>query len=97
MGLFNFFKRNIDDKRQFSSMKKYMKIAEKVRKLAANGYWDDVIKKCDYGINKFPEHAGGLLNFRGRAWFEKLKSSISSYKEKEELCLYYNKSLEDYN
>jgi len=78
------------------SFEKYIKICEDIRILAKKGNWDAVLEKCNYGVVQFPEHSGGLLNFRGKAWREKMKQSISSYDEKEDIYLYFNNSLNDY-
>jgi len=86
-----------NNRQQIALMEIYIELTRNIAKLASNGCWDEVLEKCNYGINKFPDRTIGLLNFRGRAWFKKLKNSITAYNNKEEIYLYYNNSLADYS
>ena len=100
MGSFNFSKEGDNDNKRQLASKEVFEITQFVHRLVYQHQWDEIVKRCDYGINKykeFPELTNRLLIFRGKAWSGKLEDSITSYNERDELLFYFNKALDDYN
>ena len=99
MGIFDVFRKSHNQK-QDQSFYGYIKISNRLQKLIVSnkrGKWTKVIQECNKGIIKFPDCTVKLIKFRGKAYYEILKSAIAFFAPSNELMYFFNRSFDDYS